>query len=59
MEWLIVCSQLLKAMDYLHNKAGILYNNIKSDNVVIGNHVPNLAPHPVVIKSFWKGLQVQ
>lgn len=35
-EWLIVCSQLLEAMDYLHNKASILHNDIKSDNVVIG-----------------------
>lgn len=33
--YLIICAQLLEAIDYLHNMALILHNDIKSDNIVI------------------------
>ena len=36
MEWLIICGQLLEAVDYLHTKVNILHNDIKGDNIVIG-----------------------
>ena len=35
-EWLVICGQLLEAVDYLHTKVNILHNNIKGDNIVIG-----------------------
>ena len=36
MEWLVICGQLLEAVDYLHTKGNILHNDIKRDNIVIG-----------------------
>lgn len=34
--WLIVCAQILEAVDYLHNKVHIIHNDIKDDNILIG-----------------------
>ena len=33
--WLMLCSQLTEAVDYLHAEANILHNDIKGDNVLI------------------------
>ena len=33
--WLMLCSQLTEAVDYLHAEADILHNDIKGDNVLI------------------------
>ena len=33
--WLIVCSQLIEAISYLHDDAQLLHNNIKSDNILL------------------------
>ena len=33
-DWLIVCAQILDAVNYLHSSADILHNDIKCDNIV-------------------------
>lgn len=35
-DWLIVCAQLLDAVNYLHTSADLLHNDIKGDNVIFG-----------------------
>ena len=40
-DWLIVCAQILDAVNYLHSSADILHNDIKCDNIVFG--VPTTA----------------
>ena len=35
-DWLIVCAQLLDALNYLHTSADFIHNDIKGDNVVFG-----------------------
>lgn len=34
-QWIILCSQLLEAVDYLHCEAHLLHNDIKEDNVLL------------------------
>ena len=34
-DWLIVCAQILDAVNYLHSSADILHNDIKCDNIVL------------------------
>ena len=33
--WLILCSQLLEVVDYLHTDAHLLHNDIKEDNILL------------------------
>lgn len=33
--WLMVCAQILEAVDYLHEKVKVLHNDIKENNVLI------------------------
>ena len=35
-DWLIICAQLLDAVDYLHATINILHNDIKENNLVLG-----------------------
>ena len=37
MEWLLLCSQLLDAIDHLHRCVGIIHNDIKGDNVLLSD----------------------
>ena len=34
-QWIILCSQLLEAVDYLHCEAQLLHNDIKEDNILL------------------------
>lgn len=33
--WLMICAQILEAVDYLHSKVKILHNDIKENNILI------------------------
>jgi len=33
--WLILCSQLVEAVKYLHCKVNVLHNDIKGDNILL------------------------
>lgn len=36
-DWISTCAQILEALDYLHNKVGIIHNDITSTNILLGN----------------------
>lgn len=40
LDYLIMCVQLLEAVDYLHHSASILHNDIKADNILIDKLSP-------------------
>ena len=43
-EWLVLCHQLLDAIDYLHRHASITHNDIKGNNVLLSDTMICLLP---------------
>lgn len=35
--WLVLCSELVEALRYLHDDANIIHNDLKADNIVLSN----------------------
>ena len=60
-EWLILCSQLMSAVEYLHHSAHLLHNDIKGDNVLLTDAVmvnPSVSNHQVVLIDFGKATPI-
>lgn len=38
--WLIACAQILEAVEYLHNKVNTIHNDIKENNILLGQLGP-------------------
>ena len=45
-DWLVVCAQLLETVDYLHQSAKILHNDIKDDNIILGRSASSTELQP-------------
>ena len=59
-EWLILTTQLLEALEYLHDHAHTLHNDIKHDNILIsedGNG--DLLTHHIILIDFGKATALQ
>lgn len=54
--WLILCSNLLEAVAYLHNEKDILHNDIKVNNILITGSV---ASHHIVLIDFGKATYIR
>ena len=60
-EWVVLCSQLMNAVEYLHHSAHLLHNNIKGDNVLLTDAVlvcHAVCNHQVVLVDFGKATAV-
>ena len=52
--WIMLCSQLLEAVSYLHTEVCILHNDIKIDNVLITNSITLPTGYQIVLIDFGK-----
>lgn len=46
--WLILCSELVEAVRYLHDDAEIVHNDLKSDNVILSESFTQQAIHSLL-----------
>ena len=49
--WIILCSQLLEAVSYLHCEAQLLHNDIKEDNILLSQNSQQLNTSPIASSS--------
>lgn len=53
LEWISACIQIMEALLYLHENAGILHNDIKSDNILV-TKTPTCSDCHIVLVDFGK-----
>lgn len=53
-EWLIIGVQLMEALRYLHYDAGVLHNDIKTDNILLSNSSTSDSKYQAVLVDFGK-----
>ena len=60
--WIILCSELVEAIRYLHDDANVIHNDLKTDNVVLSNSFTQQGLHSslnvqVVVIDFGKATE--
>ena len=39
--WIVVCTQLMEAVSYIHSEASVIHNDIKTDNILLSKSLKN------------------
>lgn len=52
-DWILICVQIMEAVCYLHESAGVLHNDIKADNVLV-TRAATCSDYHIVLVDFGK-----
>ena len=65
--WFTLCAELMQALRYLHDEVSILYNDIKTNNIIISekrvqtqyNSISDEVPVQIILSDFGKATTMQ